>query len=589
MTKVNPNDLLWRATRIGVPREIAVPFIHLFCFWAEESGLEWTIKRVKAIKNDFVRDQAGLPMVSVWTSRKGNSYAGVLGGLQRYARKKSGHFRKAMQLLACYTLFKSDRLTPAQWDKEQKAITSPNASRTPLPPMATLLNWRVGRLDTVPLPVFQFAANKRTPGNWDYSWKPQAWSIWPFLETTVGNSYLDNPYVISALRAFEQSIGANRRARPDNLPSEDRFTAGNILLNQERGFKLRLAAAPNLLLQIATYPLKTALYDIIRKDESSAVFDQDKGREKVSEWLAQGEKVYSFDLSSATHRFPLYLQLELLLEMGVDPDMVSLVEKISREDWLLPTNEVIRWEVGQPLGLMPSYGMFHLTHLAMVLSRGISADKVVMLGDDVALCGEDAGGIYERLCDDLGLSISQEKTLSSHKLAEFAGHVVSRDGHFATWKWGRVDDRNFVDQARALPEGIKDFPKKYRQVLGVIAEWPEWYGGLGLNRSGKPLSKRLPPLEYILDGERPAFSVPERPMISMHERNPWLGWAFGKELEEQYEQYWLDTMNEDWGLVDGSVPLPIRGEGLHMQIPDPSLNNQYRHWASALRRYGLAK
>jgi len=587
MAKANPNDLYWRAFRLGIPREIVVPFIESVLRWEKDSGPEWTVARLKAVKNDFVRIAAGQPAVAVWITRNGDKYSGVLGGLQKWAWKSSKNFRRSIQLLACYTYFKSDSLTEKQWNKETKAINSPNASEVPWPNIIRLLGWKAPELDTQPLPIFLYPANKRTPQNWGYGWKPQYWSIWPFLLTTKGRVYLENPHVFNSIMNFCVSLGINQDQPPEGLPVEDEFTAGNILLNQERGFKLRLAAAPSLVFQVATYPLKVALYDIIRKDESSSVFDQDMGRERVSEWLRSGERVYSFDLSSATHRFPLSLQISLLKDLQIDNDMISLVEMISREDWLLPTGEKISWKAGQPLGLMPSYGMFHLTHLAMILSRGISADEVVILGDDVALKGSNAASIYEQLCDDLDLTISQDKTLSSSVLAEFAGHLITRAGHFPVWKWGGINDRNFVDQAKALPEAITTFPKKYQKVLGIISQWPEWYGGLGQNPHGKPLRQRLPPLQMILDMEQPEFSVPERPMSTISYRNPEMDWVNGVVLQDVYDQYTLDMVRKDWGPVKGDLPLPIKGPGLRMEIPDPSLSDQYRHWTNVLSRLGL--
>lgn len=588
MAKANPNDLYWRAFRLGIPREIAKPFVDLVILWVDKSGPEWTVGRLKAVKNDFVRAAAGQPMVSEWITRKGNRFTGVFGGLQKFAWKSSKNFRRAIQLLACYTYFKSDSLTEKQWNKESKAILSPNASKVPTFNYARFLGWEARELEVTPLPIFLYPANKQTPQNWGYGWKPQSWAVWPFVNTKRGMEYIQNPHVFNAVMNFSVSLGINLNDPPEDLPIEDDFVAGNILLNQERGFKLRLAAAPSLVFQVATYPLKQTLYDIIRKDESSCVFDQDMGRDRVAEWLRSGERVHSFDLSSATHRFPLSLQIQLLKDLKIDEDMISLVEMISREDWLLPSGDKISWQAGQPLGLMPSYGMFHLTHLAMILGRGISSDEVVILGDDVAVKGDTAASIYEQLCEDLELTISQDKTLSSSILAEFAGHLISHLGHFPVWKWGGINDRNFVDQAKALPEALSTFPKKYRKVLEIISQWPEWYGGLGQNPHGKPLRQRLPPLQMILDMESPEFSVPERPMSTIHYRNPNLDYINGIVLQDVYDLYTLDMIQKSWGPVDGSLPLPIKGKGLRMEIPDPSLSDQYRHWTNVLSRLHLA-
>lgn len=69
-------------------------------------------------------------------------------------------------------------------------------------------------------------------------------------------------------------------------------------------------------------PLHDTLFSILSKIEQDGTFDQLK---PVKSLISQGHKeFYSFDLSSATDRLPVDLQVDILGRLYDDPEIASL-------------------------------------------------------------------------------------------------------------------------------------------------------------------------------------------------------------------------------------------------------------------------
>jgi hypothetical protein len=88
------------------------------------------------------------------------------------------------------------------------------------------------------------------------------------------------------------------------------------------------------------------------------------------------------------------------------------------------------YTVGQPMGLYGSFPLFHLTHLALldIMSRQVKAftrdsRPFLVLGDDVLIRDRELSDLYKRVMVDLGVEISASKSITSSKVAEFAGFV----------------------------------------------------------------------------------------------------------------------------------------------------------------------
>jgi hypothetical protein len=83
---------------------------------------------------------------------------------------------------------------------------------------------------------------------------------------------------------------------------------------------------------------------------------QEKISKKADKFVA------SYDLSAATDRLPIDLQVQVLTQLLGDPKAAQAWKTllIDRGWWL--GNEELRYSVGQPMGALSSWGMLALTH-----------------------------------------------------------------------------------------------------------------------------------------------------------------------------------------------------------------------------------
>jgi len=302
-------------------------------------------------------------------------------------------------------------------------------------------------------------------------------------------------------------------------PLDSRTTSapiGTLGMTQEPGYKLRVFANPNICHQLAMSRLKQQLFTLLRRVKWDCTYNQSSGTDWVRVQLSQGKKLYSVDLSDATNNFPLDVQMHVLQNIGCTQEDTNLFYRLSRAPWKANHGEdgTLRWTVGQPLGLGPSFPAFALTHGVLVHSIALAAkrsDCFRVLGDDIVISDELVATRYLEAMEKLGVPISRDKTICSTHVAEFAGKVVTRDGILAMLKWRRASDRSFLDVVRLLgPRSLSLLSKRQRQVATFISVLPE-PRGFGWNPGGVPFQDRYQALiafeELTAEPERTYFPL----------------------------------------------------------------------------------
>jgi hypothetical protein len=85
-----------RCLAMGLKKIHALDFERVVSSWIQHSGPEWVARRLKDLKLDLIREKAGLPLLCwVRKNRRGDWY-GVLGTLQRMARRNKAGFSLAV-------------------------------------------------------------------------------------------------------------------------------------------------------------------------------------------------------------------------------------------------------------------------------------------------------------------------------------------------------------------------------------------------------------------------------------------------------------------------------------------------------------
>jgi hypothetical protein len=131
-------------------------------------------------------------------------------------------------------------------------------------------------------------------------------------------------------------------------------------------------------------------------------------------------QLWSYDLTKATDRFPVFLQELVLTQMFGHKIAAAWKDLICNRDFLTPEGEYVRFNAGQPLGALSSWAVFAITHHILVQTAAYrtfgSKTKWFMLyrmiGDDVCIArSKNVAQEYKSFLDSLKVDISINKSI----------------------------------------------------------------------------------------------------------------------------------------------------------------------------------
>lgn len=198
--------------------------------------------------------------------------------------------------------------------------------------------------------------------------------------------------------------------------------------------KARVVAMTNWWIQVALHPLHKSIFDFLKVVPTDGTFDQHAPIKALCERKV-GSKFYSLDLSAATDRLPMDLQVQIL-SMMTDAETAQLWRRLlsvpySYKDSKDVMSEDIFYAVGQPMGAYSSWAMLALTHHIIVhysnLNNELFRDYAV-LGDDVVIQSDTVSQEYLRVMTQLGVEISLPKSMVALDHCEFAKRVFTKEG-----------------------------------------------------------------------------------------------------------------------------------------------------------------
>ena len=537
-----------RGESVKLPQRILQSILADITKWTEKSGLEWSVERLKALKTDFIRISGGQEPSSEWIKYVDGKPKGSFGQLFRWGHLDTQHAAKALQLLAAYTLFEHSDVTEKQLSKFYNSVaTEPledgvveefflshiqhevaklHVRKKPLQTVKDYIPSTSKRCPTVRggtiSEVFKKKKKKKgkspkskeLPAKEESSFEP-GWldTIDVLWDTSLGRQ-LYNKYeaVRQVVKPVELLVKRKLRKLPPYFFEEGEKShirkvgfAGKIGHIQEPGLKLRAVANPFRIYQLALSRLGAQLYELLTTLSWDCTHDQESGITWAQQKLNSGHTMFAVDLSDATNVFPLSLQINVLKSLdGVLEEDINLFEDLSTAPWLSPSNGLVKWTKGQPLGLFPSFASFALTHGLLVRSleselglRG--GDNFRVLGDDIVISDHNLNRRYREVLTMLEVGVSESKTLTSDMITEFGGRVIFPDKIISIGKWRGISDRSFIDLLKNIGPGyVKYLRPRQRKVAEKIMTLPEPWG-LDMNPRGISALERHWLAEEFLD------------------------------------------------------------------------------------------
>jgi hypothetical protein len=213
------------------------------------------------------------------------------------------------------------------------------------------------------------------------------------------------------------------------LNSQSNFLKlGKLSTKVEAAGKVRVFAMVDLWTQSILDPLHKEIFRILKTFPTDGTFNQLKPLDHFNT-LPHGER-FSFDLSAATDRLPIALQIQILSMLEGSEFAQAWASVLVDRDYHLDyqgSQHVLRYAVGQPMGALSSWGMLALTHHVIVQ---IAAEKAgirklfldyALLGDDICIASKEVASAYLLIMNSLGVEINLSKSLtSSTGVVEFA-------------------------------------------------------------------------------------------------------------------------------------------------------------------------
>jgi hypothetical protein len=189
--------------------------------------------------------------------------------------------------------------------------------------------------------------------------------------------------------------------------------------------------------------LSMQVFDFLKTIPSDRTYTQDPYFSHIG-FEPNDSKYWSMDLSSATDRFPIELQTQVLYFLGLTQEEVDSWKYLMVGKPFLPPVHPSEWDnykplhysVGQPMGGRSSWPIFTLTHHILIkycaLKLGIvNFHNYIILGDDIVIKHDAVALYYKDLLTKLGVEISVNKTHVSKTHYEFAKRWICPIGEIS--------------------------------------------------------------------------------------------------------------------------------------------------------------
>nr|QCF24462.1 RNA-dependent RNA polymerase [Entomophthora muscae mitovirus 3] len=229
------------------------------------------------------------------------------------------------------------------------------------------------------------------------------------LEEAIEKVLATNPVVLDYLD-YHNAKGDRR----------DKIRA--ISLKPDREMKVRPFALLDYWSQTCLKPVHDNLFEILKRIKTDHTFDHGKAIQAVKNLKPNGS-YHSLDLSSATDRFPMELQHNLM-KLLIGETKANAWRRIltGYEFEVFQTGDKLQYGAGQPMGAYSSWAVFTVCHHIVIwyCAGSTAYSNYAIIGDDVVIADDDVADRYVEVIKALGVDISPSKSHVSKDTFEIA-------------------------------------------------------------------------------------------------------------------------------------------------------------------------
>lgn len=213
----------------------------------------------------------------------------------------------------------------------------------------------------------------------------------------------------------------------------DDIALGKLAFKEEAAGKLRVFAIVDIWTQSLFKPLHNSLFRLLEGLPNDGTFDQDASFARALEKAVLYNCAYSVDLSSATDRLPIDLQVRII-DIIYGSALGKLWKEIlvlrpyfvRKDSYGITANSYYHYGTGQPMGCLSSWAMLAITHHCIVQACAFRVygtlrwfEKYEILGDDLVIFDKLIYDEYIRVMKELDVGVNPSKSLISDSLNSF--------------------------------------------------------------------------------------------------------------------------------------------------------------------------
>jgi hypothetical protein len=232
------------------------------------------------------------------------------------------------------------------------------------------------------------------------------------------------------------------------------------------------------------------LLKILRSLKTDATYDQNEGFRRILK-ESRGKETFCFDLSGASDRIPIKLQTVMISSLFANLPWCQTPRQIANMWETVISKRVFQskfgkfqWSVGQPLGLLSSWGSFALWHHIIIeylaFKEGIkSFREYQVLGDDVVIWNTRVAHAYVDHMKYLGIPINLSKSVigdGTFSQIEFAKRIAIQGKEISGIRYTLLAS----NKLRNIPQLIDQVV--LRSLIPMVSSFRPFSNGLSTRR-----------------------------------------------------------------------------------------------------------